>query len=80
MIVPTTHSEGMNQEREYLFKVLIIGELATGKTAVIKRYVHKFFPEHYKATVKSFFTSFSLVESFYSIAWSGFCIKNTETR
>jgi len=36
---------------EYLFKVLIIGELGTGKTSIIKRYVHQFFSEHYRATV-----------------------------
>ena len=43
---------GMDQKREYLFKVLVIGELATGKTALVKRYVHNFFSEHYRATVK----------------------------
>jgi Ras-related protein Rab-32 len=48
----------MDQKREYLFKVLVIGELATGKTALVKRYVHNFFSEHYRATVgflKSYF-------------------------
>ncbi|CAF1673557.1 unnamed protein product [Adineta ricciae] len=39
------------QKREYLFKVLVIGELATGKTALVKRYVHNFFSEHYRATI-----------------------------
>jgi len=37
--------------REFLFKVLIIGELGTGKTSFIKRYVHQFFSEHYRATI-----------------------------
>lgn len=37
--------------REYLFKLLIIGELGTGKTSFIKRYVHQFFSTHYRATV-----------------------------
>ncbi|CAF1035173.1 unnamed protein product [Adineta ricciae] len=36
---------------EYLFKVLVIGELATGKTAVVKRYMHNFFSEHYRSTI-----------------------------
>jgi Ras-related protein Rab-32 len=44
----------MDQKREYLFKVLVIGELATGKTALVKRYVHNFFSEHYRATVGFF--------------------------
>ena len=38
-------------EKEYLFKVLVIGELGTGKTSIIKRYVHQSFSEHYRATV-----------------------------
>ncbi|UYV81709.1 RAB32 [Cordylochernes scorpioides] len=37
--------------REYLFKVLVIGELGTGKTSFIKRYVHRFFSQNYRATV-----------------------------
>ena len=37
--------------REYLFKVLVIGELGTGKTSFIKRYVHQFFSTHYRATI-----------------------------
>lgn len=39
--------------KEYLFKILIIGEIASGKTSFIKRYVHKFFSSYYRATVKS---------------------------
>jgi len=42
---------GKKDGHEYLFKVLIIGELGTGKTSIIKRYVHQFFSEHYRATV-----------------------------
>lgn len=37
--------------REYLFKLLVIGELGTGKTSFIKRYVHQYFSQHYRATV-----------------------------
>ena len=36
---------------EYIFKVLVIGELGSGKTSIIKRYVHQFFTQHYRATI-----------------------------
>ncbi|RWS03149.1 ras-related protein Rab-32-like protein, partial [Dinothrombium tinctorium] len=36
---------------EIILKILIIGDVATGKTSFIKRYVHKFFSTHYRATV-----------------------------
>ena len=35
-------------KREFLFKILVIGELGCGKTSFIKRYVHQFFSEHYR--------------------------------
>merc|ERR1711915_139974 len=36
---------------EYIFKILVIGELGSGKTSIIKRYVHQFFTQHYRATI-----------------------------
>lgn len=39
------------EKQEYLLKVLIVGEAATGKTSFIKRYVHQFFSRAYKATI-----------------------------
>ncbi len=38
-------------KQEHLYKVLVIGDLGTGKTSIIKRYVHQFFSPHYRATV-----------------------------
>ncbi|XP_077525792.1 ras-related protein Rab-32-like isoform X2 [Haemaphysalis longicornis] len=38
-------------QREHLYKILVIGELGTGKTSIIKRYVHQFFSHHYRATI-----------------------------
>ncbi|XP_022652361.1 ras-related protein Rab-32-like [Varroa jacobsoni] len=39
------------EPRELLYKVLVIGELGTGKSSIIRRYVHKIFSEHYRATI-----------------------------
>ena len=39
------------QPKEYLFKILVIGDIGVGKTSFIKRYVHNFFSQSYKATV-----------------------------
>ncbi|CAO1360788.1 unnamed protein product [Diamesa serratosioi] len=38
-------------KREHLYKILVIGELGTGKTSFIKRYVHQFFSQNYRATI-----------------------------
>ncbi|XP_026462442.1 ras-related protein Rab-32 isoform X3 [Ctenocephalides felis] len=46
-----TMSIKSNERREYLYKILVIGELGTGKTSIIKRYVHQFFSQHYRATI-----------------------------
>ena len=39
------------EKKEHLYKILVIGDLGTGKTSIIKRYVHNFFSVHYRATV-----------------------------
>ena len=39
------------EKKEHLYKILVIGDLGTGKTSLIKRYVHNFFSVHYRATV-----------------------------
>jgi len=38
-------------KREIILKIVIIGDMATGKSALVKRYVHNVFSEHYRATV-----------------------------
>ncbi|XP_033339643.1 RAS oncogene family member Rab32 isoform X1 [Megalopta genalis] len=42
---------GIGEKREHLYKILVIGELGAGKTSIIKRYVHQFFSQHYRATI-----------------------------
>ncbi|KAG0232872.1 rab32, member RAS oncoprotein [Actinomortierella wolfii] len=37
--------------REYLYKILVIGDLGTGKTSIIMRYVHNIFSMNYKSTI-----------------------------
>ena len=51
-------TQSMKEKTEFLFKVLVIGDLGTGKTSIIKRYVHQFFSIHYRATVS--FDSFTV--------------------
>lgn len=43
--------ESSAERKEFLFKVLVIGDLGVGKTSIIKRYVHQFFSVHYRATI-----------------------------
>lgn len=38
-------------QRERLLKVLVVGDLGVGKTAIIRRYVQQVFSHHYRATI-----------------------------
>ncbi|XP_067630244.1 uncharacterized protein Rab32 isoform X1 [Eurosta solidaginis] len=48
---PTIMTSANTEKREHLYKILVIGELGTGKTSFIKRYVHQFFSQNYRATI-----------------------------
>ncbi len=39
------------EETEYLYKILVVGDLGCGKTAIIHRYVNNQFSTKYRATV-----------------------------
>ena len=62
--VPSTSKAfDVSNAQEFLYKILVIGELGTGKTALIKRYVHQFFSEHYRATIGTSIRSYSVGKS-----------------
>ena len=58
------------EKKEHLYKVLVIGDLGTGKTSIIKRYVHQFFSVHYRATVSLIRLFLCLLKLFQSAALS----------
>lgn len=37
--------------RDHLFKVLVVGDAAVGKTSLVQRYCQDSFSKHYKSTV-----------------------------
>ncbi|TSX58277.1 Ras-related protein Rab-38 [Bagarius yarrelli] len=40
-----------HNQKEHLYKILVIGDLGVGKTSIIKRYVHQTFSTNYRATI-----------------------------
>lgn len=44
-------NQSITKPKDHLYKILVIGDLGTGKTSIIKRYVHRFFTQHYRATI-----------------------------
>jgi len=47
----THHHQGEEPVSEYLYKVLVVGDMGTGKTALIRRYVNNLYSESYKSTI-----------------------------
>ncbi|VDK84672.1 unnamed protein product, partial [Litomosoides sigmodontis] len=41
----------ISPKEQILFKILIIGDVGTGKSSIVQRYAHNLFTQHYKATV-----------------------------
>jgi len=41
----------MTDNHDYLFKILVVGDVSTGKTSIIQRYVNGFFSSVYRATL-----------------------------
>ncbi|KAF1806366.1 P-loop containing nucleoside triphosphate hydrolase protein [Mucor lusitanicus] len=37
--------------KEYQYKILVVGDLGTGKTSILKRYIHNTFTSNYKSTI-----------------------------
>jgi hypothetical protein len=39
------------RDPDIIMEMICAGELGSGKTSIIKRYVHQFFSQHYRATI-----------------------------
>uniref|UniRef100_A0A915DQ61 Uncharacterized protein n=1 Tax=Ditylenchus dipsaci TaxID=166011 RepID=A0A915DQ61_9BILA len=48
---PTKPSLSSKHSRECLFKIIVIGDISTGKTSLIQRYVRDLVNQHYKPTL-----------------------------
>jgi Ras-related protein Rab-32 len=48
----------MSEQQEFIYKILVVGNVAVGKTSLIKRYVHGIFSTSYKTTVKKIYNFF----------------------
>lgn len=51
MLIYLQSNANTKKPKDHLYKILVIGDLGTGKTSIIKRYVHRFFTQHYRATI-----------------------------
>ncbi|VDN01805.1 unnamed protein product [Thelazia callipaeda] len=62
---PCTSSDvcSITPKNHFLFKILIIGDVGTGKSSIVQRYAHNFFSRHYKATVGVDFATKTLIQS-----------------
>lgn len=47
----TDAAGGEPEGEEYMLKILVVGDVGSGKTAIIKRFVHNIFSHNYKATI-----------------------------
>jgi len=64
------NEDGVSQTVElYMFKILVVGEMAVGKTSFVRRYVDGHFSDNYKATINVDFAT-------KSIKWSENCQAN----
>ncbi len=59
--------------QERTIKLLVIGELGTGKTAVIQRYVKNVFSGHYRSTVRLFYLIKISINITSILDWCRYC-------
>eukprot|EP00691_Histiona_aroides_P001877 EC852452.1.p1 GENE.EC852452.1~~EC852452.1.p1 ORF type:complete len:177 (+),score=11.29 EC852452.1:61-591(+) len=48
---PSGDAAGGGSKPELLFKILVVGDVGTGKTSIIRKYVHNMFSDTYKSTI-----------------------------
>jgi Ras-related protein Rab-32 len=61
------------------YKICIVGESRSGKTSIIKRYVHGIFSEHYKETIDVEFTTKKLNDDTFQLCDIGSKHQGTQT-
>lgn len=68
------------EKDEFSFKILVIGDVGTGKTSIIKRYVHDVFSDQYRATVRleKILNQFTPMQNILISDWGRFCYESIE--
>lgn len=63
---------------EFLYKILVVGDIGTGKTSIIKRYVHNIFSTAYKSTVRLHNACAKISTYCLPEDWCRFCTQSAE--
>jgi GTPase SAR1 family protein len=50
-VVDEQEEHGREEDKDYVYKIIVVGDLGCGKTSIIQRFVRNKFSKEYKATV-----------------------------